>query len=95
MSPNQSKRWFGYRVAVSCDPGSYDAETTEEEGRKIAEAVAKMVAAEFPGVEAAVAAGSDADMTRIIGPNGGPETDEGAEDIRRWIEAYWIAALSQ
>ena len=73
-----------YSVTVETDPGYYGSRCTDADAVKIANGIAELIRSEFPGIQI---------NTQSVGrPVTGPD-EEVVEDIRRWVDDNWTAAL--
>lgn len=73
-----------YSVTVGTDAGYYGSQCTDADAVRIADSIAELIRGEYPGIQV---------NTACIGrPVTGPD-EEVVDDIRRWIEDNWTAAL--
>ena len=77
-----TKNFGEYSVSISTDPSYYGAACTQDDARMISATLANLIRGEFPGIN----------VTTSGRPVSGPD-NETCEEIRRWIEDNWNAAL--
>ena len=71
-----------YTVSISTDPSYYGSECTAADADRIASSLANLIKSEFPGIS----------VTASGRPVSGPDS-ETCDEIRRWVEDNWTAAL--
>lgn len=77
-----TKNYSEYSVGVTTDPSYYGSECTSDRAANIADDLARMIEAQFPGIT----------TTRDQSPVRGPD-EETCHEINRWIQENWTAAL--
>lgn len=88
MSTNSINETFdGYTTHVPSEPSYYGSNCTQEDATRIASSLAGIIRGEFPGITVEVHPSTDT-CGKTTGPN--PEV---VDDINRWIEENWTAAL--
>ncbi len=73
-----------YSVTVGTDAGYYGSQCTEADAVRIADGIAELIRNEYPGIQV--------NIQSVGRPVAGPD-EEVVDDIRRWIEDNWTAAL--
>ena len=78
----ETKSFSEYSVCVSTDPSYYGSDCTQFDADRIAANLSDLIKAEFPEIVVTSSGRS------VAGPD-----EETCEDINRWIQENWTAAL--
>ncbi len=82
-----SNKYDGYTARVSNSP-SYYGVVSLTEADVIAKNIAMMIKEEFPSIEVEIVTGDGVGVCKTTGPD-----EETIEEIDRWIQENWTAAL--